>query len=267
MLSGFRHLVGRLGLRGALNWYAQSWRISHGTADQIIELVPRGANHSVFARVASSDLDVFRQVFIDQEYALLDRCDVTGIVIDCGANVGYTSTWILSRFPKARILAVEPDPGNLAILERNLAVYGDRVSVIHGAVWSEDGFVDLASARFRDGRDWSRGVVPSGAGTIRAFSVDSLIEQAGGGRVSLLKMDIEGAETLLFSSQHKSWVDKIDSLAIEIHVDSPFGDPTALIASTMQVAGFVAISAGETTLYTRKEAGTPELTASQIARA
>ena len=37
-------------------------------------------------------------------------------ILDCGANVGYTSAYLLTRFPTAFLIAIEPDPGNAEIL-------------------------------------------------------------------------------------------------------------------------------------------------------
>ena len=36
-------------------------------------------------------------------------------------------------------------------------------------------------------------------------------------------MDIEGAETIVFSSGFEQWIEHVDAIAIELHDDSPFG--------------------------------------------
>jgi len=45
------------------------------------------------------------------------------LIIDCGANIGCASVWFATQYPKARILAVEPDPDNFRMLVRNSKPY------------------------------------------------------------------------------------------------------------------------------------------------
>jgi hypothetical protein len=73
------------------------------------------------------------------------------LIIDCGANVGYSSAYFLSRFPYCQVIAVEADPDNFVILRRNLDRYEDRVRLIHVGVWSQK--VGLVLSRLRG---WAR---------------------------------------------------------------------------------------------------------------
>jgi hypothetical protein len=41
--------------------------------------------------VGSSDLHVFRQIFVEREYGCLDDLADVRLIIDCGANAGYSS--------------------------------------------------------------------------------------------------------------------------------------------------------------------------------
>ena len=84
-------------------------------------------------------------------------------MLDLGANAGFSSAYFLSVFPKARIVAVEPDERNLAICRANLAPYGDRVLLLHGAAWSR-----IATLRLLKG---------TGDGLECATQVDELIAE------------------------------------------------------------------------------------------
>ena len=59
-------------------------------------------------------------------------------ILDLGANVGFASAYFLNCFPESRILAVEPDEGNVEMCRTNLEPYGERAQVLHGAVWSHN---------------------------------------------------------------------------------------------------------------------------------
>ena len=87
-------------------------------------------------RAHTSDRDVLWQSFIQGEYEPV-RLSNPKMIIDLGANVGYSGAFFLSKYPTATVLAVEPDPDNYAICLRNLAPYGQRAKVIQGAAWPE----------------------------------------------------------------------------------------------------------------------------------
>jgi FkbM family methyltransferase len=183
------------------------------------------ADHPLVARPGSSDLAVFSHVFIHREYACVDSLPDVRLAIDCGANVGYSSAYFLSRWPASEVMAVEPDPGNLRILSRNLAPYGPRARIVEGALWSRSGGLAMSDGRYRDGREWTRQVRDCDAGergTVAAYDIPALLTLAGHRRVSLLKIDIEGAEAIVFRGACE-WLDLVDNLVVELHDDTDFG--------------------------------------------
>lgn len=181
---------------------------------------PRQVLHPLTARLgASSDMSVFSQIFQDEEYAsLLDLPNVL-VVLDLGANVGFSSAYFLSSFPQARLLAVEPDERNLAVCKLNLTPYGNRVTLLHGAAWKDRTRLNL-SRPVGEGREWATQVVrpaDDGGGDIEAWDVGSLIEMAGAPAVDLLKVDIEGAELAVFGEKAERWLPKVRNICIELH--------------------------------------------------
>src|SRR4051812_12644684 len=87
--------------------------------DRPLHLTSKHLMHSVRARHGTSDLMVFDQIFVERQYSCLDHLHDPKLIIDCGANVGYSSAYFLSRFPKCALIAVEPDPGNFSMLAIN----------------------------------------------------------------------------------------------------------------------------------------------------
>jgi len=167
-------------------------------------------------------MQVFKQIFVLQEYSCLRELNEPSLVLDLGANVGFSSAYFLSVFPKARIVAVEPDDRNLAICKANLSPYGDRVLLLHGAVWSRTAKLRLLRGTFGDGREWATQVdelieeerPPIG---VQAWDVGSLIDMSGGGTVDLLKVDIERAELSVFGESADSWLHRVRNICIELH--------------------------------------------------
>jgi FkbM family methyltransferase len=60
------------------------------------------------------------------------------VVIDARANISDTTCWYASKFTKAYIIALEPDPSNFAMLALNARPYGDRIKAFPLALWHCD---------------------------------------------------------------------------------------------------------------------------------
>jgi FkbM family methyltransferase len=183
-------------------------------------LTTREAAFPLWCRPDTSDETVFWQVFVDLQYAPLIPRKEPRFILDCGANVGYTSAYFLTRFPTARVFAVEPDPGNAELLRHNLAPYGRRYTIFQTGVWSRPVGLVMSTTPFRDGREWARQVreaQPDETPEMFAADIPSLIEESGEERVGILKMDIEGAETEVFSADCSSWISRVDAFVVEVH--------------------------------------------------
>lgn len=176
--------------------------------------------HPVWARKVSSDFKVFDQIFAEREYRCLDRIAPPQLIVDCGANVGYSSAYFLSRYPKCTVVAIEPDPSNFALLSRNLEPYAARCHLLNAAVWWRK-----ETLRFKtpntEGAEWACSVEPgmSGGSSVSAITIPDVLEMVLNSRISVLKIDIEGAERDLFAHD-PTWLDAVDNIAIELHGDA-----------------------------------------------
>ncbi len=60
------------------------------------------------------------------------------------------------------------------------------------------------------------------------IDIGTLLDRSRHERISLLKIDIEGAEAMIFADDRcRLWLDRVDNLVIELHDDSQFGDATS----------------------------------------
>ena len=113
-------------------------------------------------------------------------------ILDLGANIGLYTLSALARDPDVTVVAVEPDPDNLALLRRNVAQNGleGAVEVVAAAAG-----IGLGRVRFAAGqRELSHvvyGDTEEPEGGIDVDVVD-VFELARG--CDLLKIDIEGGE-------------------------------------------------------------------------
>ena len=203
----FHHRLGRyLAHRGILR------------AGTTYTLRAKDCRYPVHVRYNASDRDVFDMIFVQQEYACLRASEGVRLVIDCGANVGYAAAYFLSRYPQAHVIAVEPDGPNFALMERNLRPYADRVTLIKAGIWSHK--AGLVLHRYGEGKEWSTEVSECAEGQtpdVEATDIPALLSLSGRDRIDILKVDIEGSETVLFNQESRRWMDRVKNIVVELH--------------------------------------------------
>lgn len=120
-----------------------------------------------------------------------------GLLVDVGANMGYFSLLWAGLCDEARVIAFEAAPRNVELFRRNVARnhFDDRVTLIAKAVGDEAG-----EAMFEigpsDQTGW--GGLSTDTATERvAVPVTSLDDELPNEQISVLKIDVEGAEALV----------------------------------------------------------------------
>ena len=120
--------------------------------------------------------------------------------LDVGANIGLLSIPILRYFPTCRVVSFEPSPNALPFLRRTMqgSEFGDRWQVVGKAVGSHPGSLEFfthspALGAYDSLRDTQRvgGPVPQ---TVAVATIDEEWEALGSPIVSMIKIDVEGAE-------------------------------------------------------------------------
>jgi FkbM family methyltransferase len=113
-------------------------------------------------------------------------------LIDGGANTGLFSLAILSRWPEVRTIAVEPLPGNIAIIGAHLYRNNLTAQVLSKCLAARSGevrfYVREANRGGLDGTDQFHHEI-----IVTTLPLSELYAPLRGSRV-LIKLDIEGAE-------------------------------------------------------------------------
>lgn len=213
-------------------------------------LMSKCLRHPVWCRPGTSDHEVFKEVFVEREYGCFDDLGDVGLIIDLGANVGYTAAYFLSRFSNAFVVAVEPDAENFALLSRNLEPYRDRCLAVRAAVWPEKTKLYFDPGSLRQDNEWGRTVTSSvqAGEEIEAVDVPGLIAMTCYDAISILKIDIEGSEGALFSRNYEQWLAKTENFCIELHG----ADNRAILEQAITGTDFVLSQSGELTIGTRR---------------
>ncbi len=139
----------------------------------------------------NNDYGIAYEIFVLQHYACPRRLPPGEIrlIVDLGANVGFSCLYWLTQFPQSRIVAVEPHPGHLVQCRVNLAANGmlSRVTLHAAAAGVAPGRIKLTD------EGTSSQVRPDATDGIDAAVID-VFPLLTGDPVDLLKIDIEGSE-------------------------------------------------------------------------
>jgi FkbM family methyltransferase len=135
------------------------------------------------------------------------------MILDCGANIGYTVLNYKRLYPNARIIAFEPDPSFLPVLQRNLMRNGAHdVRVVGSAVWTSNGMVPWISI----GSDGSKIADTASVGQITVNAID--LREYVNRTIDLLKLDVEGSEYAIIDHLGES-LQYVKNILVECHID------------------------------------------------
>jgi FkbM family methyltransferase len=206
---------------------SECWTWLH-ECDELI----RAEKHFAF-RAGTWDRAIWDSVNLQGEYPLPDRFARSDVVLDLGAHIG-SFAWACLRRGCARVICVEPEPGNFAALAEHLGPWKGKAVCRNAAAWRCDevgGAPTLTSlAGHAAENTGAHSLLRIGEGvTVNVVSLDDLIAGAVGERpLRLLKLDVEGAEfPCLFTSRRLAQVREILG---EIH-------PVAEIPEAARVEG------------------------------
>jgi FkbM family methyltransferase len=133
-----------------------------------------------------------------------------------GANIGLLLADLGDRFPAARLLGVEPDPGNAAVARRYLERFGDRCELVEAAVAEQDGTLTMSWGHGAWGLQRDRdALTEEGVQQVPAREADALLAAHGGEHpIDYLLVNIEGAWLDLLRAGR--WTRRVRSITIEV---------------------------------------------------
>ena len=165
-----------------------------------------------FVRPGTTDLSVVNEIAFINPYLGRGLISIPpdAIVIDIGANIGDFSVQAASRCPAGRVLAIEPVPEYGRMIERQARLNGLRnVTWIPSAVGGYEG--EMESAALAD--LYREGELPP---TVPVTTLPALLAAQGIARVTLLKMDCEGAEWDILPAA-EAVLPAVDQICMEFH--------------------------------------------------
>jgi FkbM family methyltransferase len=183
-----------------------------------------------------------REIFEGGEYWFAsDKPDPT--ILDCGSHIGLSVAWFKRRFPRARIIAFEPDPDTFRLLQTNVAINGfQNIELLNVAVSSRRGTARLYGEFGAAAPMASAHSLRQEWGSQRSeqwIPVDTVpLADYITGPVDYLKLDIEGAETVVMKSiEHQLHL--VRAIGLEFHgTGSQAGTDEGALACLLGENGF-----------------------------
>ena len=184
---------------------------------------------------SSAFLFSMQEQFLEKTYLFKAQSD-TPFIIDCGANIGLASLYFLTIFPKATVMAFEPDKNIYGVYIRNMESFSltDSVQVFNSAVWVENTelnfFADNSLAGSLEFDAQKKGNLQK----VNAIRLKDILRNK---KIDFLKIDIEGAEfSVIFDIEDE--LKNVECLFLEYHNIVGRPEKLSAILSVITKAGF-----------------------------
>jgi FkbM family methyltransferase len=205
-------------------------------------------SNPIIVRGKTTDVYIFEKIFILEDYNIPYFINFDPrLIIDGGAYVGYSSIFFANKFPDSLVVAVEPENSNFSILEKNTSKYLN-IRREQAGIWNKNTFLKIKDigvghygfiveeANKKDNR------------SLKAITISDILEKYNFNKIDILKLDTEGAEKAIFSSNFDDWLSKTKMIIIELH-DFNWEGCTETVHSAINKYNFTEILRDEENIY------------------
>lgn len=134
-------------------------------------------------------------------------------IIDVGANIGVVTLLLAKQFPGRHVHAFEPGPTTFDTLQKNVKLNGfTNVSCHRIALSDSVGEISFDADPFKRGNARIAGAGADYATTVPTTTLDTFVAEQGIRSIGLLKIDVEGFETMVLAGAAQTLKDRIVDL-------------------------------------------------------
>jgi FkbM family methyltransferase len=173
-----------------------------------------GETIDLLLRSSTTDMSVFNQIFIQRDYDIKFPF-IPSNILDAGANIGLSSIFFSKKFPSSKVFSFEPDKENFEMLQINTK-NEKNIFCFNNAIWNEKGFLKITNNIYNKDAITVSNIPDDTLCEVYAYSVDDIIEINNISEFEIVKMDIEGSEAFVFST-NTNWLKHVRVLIIEVH--------------------------------------------------
>ncbi len=206
-----------------------------GSSTKTVTLAAHGRQLSFEALLDDGSHYVLDEIFNKHCYELVPFIGEVKTIVDIGANMGIASAWFRLSYPQASILAFEPDPRALTILQKNAAAIG-KIELHPFGLYSEDCTKDFFVGKTSTVHSSIHSHKYSSATN---YSIDlkdagSVLQNSKIGAIDIIKIDTEGCEIAILRSIGKA-IDGIKVIYLEFHSENDRRELDDLLCPTHQL--------------------------------
>jgi len=242
--SKVKVLFRRFGVLYGLSLY---FRLYFTRRPALLKLTIPQIKTPLFLRPKSSDILVFNQIFLYEEYHVEIDFE-PALIIYAGAYIGLSTVFFATKYPNATVVAIEPVESNLSVLDINVEPYAN-IQVKRAALWYQPDFLQIVDPTVNYFEFQMREAMKTGTGTVPSITLNDILEEHSGRWIDIVKVDIEGAEKVVFT-KNNSWLSKVRFVIVELHECYAPGVTNA-IDLVMSAHQFAKRSIGENVVYSR----------------
>jgi FkbM family methyltransferase len=171
--------------------------------------------YPIFLRAHTSDIEVFCQIFVQQELDY-DINWAVKYIVDAGANIGLSSIFLANKYPGVTIDAIEVSESNIELLRKNIGFYSN-INVVPKGLWWRSANLRISNPSAEPWAYIVEETTEDDAQAIPAIGIGELLGQRNIAQIDILKIDIEGAEAEVFGKSDTPWMSSVRCLMIELH--------------------------------------------------
>jgi len=177
--------------RALVTCYRSLFDASYSSEEVVLNL--RILKKRYALRMRKSDIFTLGEILHGGQYGVRSPLPSQPVILDAGANVGFSAAWFSALYEGAMVHCFEPEQENYRLLEANLEKLPGFV-LNHCAVGQEEGLVSL---RVADHGALHSVLDSEGNGPVqevRQIALGNYLREQRLSQVDLLKLDVEGSE-------------------------------------------------------------------------
>lgn len=192
-----------------------------GSSEDTIHARFRGRAFTLHVRGGTLDAAIFEQVLCEGSEYRLPVDTQPKVIFDVGANIGAAAVYFAARYPEAKVYCFEPLPENIELLRKNVAPFGDRVTVVPMGLAETAGSFDYNRsddpANFGGGTFHHVGCVNSNTVQLPVTTLADFCRENRIDQIDVMKIDTEGAEASVIAGTPTELLADVRVVLGELH--------------------------------------------------
>ncbi len=188
----------------------------------------RSYEHPLFFRNNPYDFVTFCEVTLSETYhCALPTAD---FIIDGGGNIGLTAAYFAREYPDALIATVEPEGNNFELLKKNTAS-SRMIRPLFGGIWNKETNLQIVDNGSGNNAFTVTELDAPATDSIKAYTIPEIMALHERSTIDIVKLDIEGAEKVVFASGYENWLPRTRLLIVELHDRMQLGSSKAVFTA------------------------------------